>query len=111
VEWTLGILLAAGHDPAHLLASYSFDQLALYARCILGHHVRMLDLILRPVLGAQGVEWKDHNVPRPAGRKRPRTDAENEQREAALLQRLSSAPFGMRTVQTSGGDAAPGADD
>lgn len=103
-------MLAAGHDPEHLLARYSFDQLALYARCILGHHVRMLDMLLRPVLGAQGVEWKDHKVKRPTDRKRPRTDAENEQREAALLASLSASPFGFRTVSTSGGDGDAGAD-
>lgn len=64
----------------------------------------MLDMILRPVLGAQGVEWKDHKVPRPDARKRPRTDAENEAREAAMLVSLSASPFGVRTVQSSSAD-------
>ena len=80
VEWTLGILLAAGHDPDHLLGRYSFDQLALFARCVIGHHARMLDMLLRPVVGAQGMGWKDHKVPRPQA-SQDRTDAEKGQRE------------------------------
>ena len=110
MEWTLGILLAAGHDPDHLLSTYSFDQLALFARAVLSHHARMLDLLLRPVLGAQGVEWKDHKVPRPTTRRGPRTDAEQDAREQALLRSLAASPLSVRTVRTSGGDTGAEAD-
>jgi hypothetical protein len=65
----------------------------------------MLDLLLRPVLGAQGVDWKDHQVPSTAGHKRPRTDAEEDAREDRLLRALSASPLSVRTVQTSTPDA------
>jgi len=110
VEWTLGVLLAAGHDPDHLLTTYSFDQLALFARCTLGHHVRVLNMLLSPMLGSQGMEWTDHKVPRSQAGQKKRTDAEEAKRESRLLQKLAASPFGVRTAQTSSTGAPLGPD-
>jgi hypothetical protein len=101
VEWTLGILLAAGHDPDHLLDRYSFDQLSLFARCTLGHHTRMLNMLLAPVLGGQGAEWTGHKVQAPKTNAASRTDKQKKTRDSMLLHQLASSPFGVRTVQGS----------
>lgn len=68
----------------------------------------MMDLILSPILGSQGVEWKEHKVPR-SGKTKPRTEAEEKQREDRLIASLARSPFGIRTVQTSDpGDTSDG---
>lgn len=103
----LGVLLTAGHDPDRLLDVYSFEQLALFARCILSHRVEMLNAILGPVSGALGAEYDPSRVDRPRASRRDPSRHKNADyrdegaKEAALLQALARSPIGVRTVQTS----------
>ena len=85
----------------------SFTQLALFARCTLGHHVRVLDMLLRPLHGAAGLGWKDHEVKKPPTPQRPRTEEEGVARDDKLLAKIAWSPFGFRSVQVSDpGDAS-----
>ena len=110
VEQTLGVLVAAGHDPDRLLDVYSFEQLALFARCILSHQINMLNAILGPVSGALGADYEPSRVEGEKKRNRPRRPeshrnadySDDEGKEAALLQALARSPIGVRTVKTSG---------
>jgi hypothetical protein len=70
----------------------------------------MLNAILGPVSGALGADYKPSKIEggdRRKPRRRPESHrnsdyAQNEAKEAALLQALARSPIGVRTVKTSG---------
>ena len=105
------MLLSAGHDPDRLLTLYSFEQLALFARCILSNRIEMLNAILGPVSGALGAEYEPGRVGEQ--RKRQRDPAKHRNadfaevgaKEAALLNALARSPVGARTIKTSASES------
>lgn len=82
-----------------MLDRYTFDQLGLFARSVITHQSNMLDMLLSPMLGAQGVEYKPGSVVDSEKKADPRSDQE---KEDALLAAFSRSPIGLRTVHTSG---------
>ena len=55
-----------------MLDAYSFEQLALFARCILDHKVAMVNAVLGPVSGALGADYEPSKVEGGKRRKRRR---------------------------------------
>lgn len=105
----IGALVYSGHDLDHLLGTYSFDQLALMARASLGHQVKIMNMMLSPLHGMQGMGWKDHQVDKPQGPQRQRRPGEHraadydtaEAKDKALMQALAHAPVRVRSVKVS----------
>ena len=113
IEWVFGALIAAGQDPDHLLSNYTFDQLGLFAKCVMTHQLQMVNLLVQPVLGTQGVGWKPHRVEGQAGepqkgQHRNADYVDQGKKEAAMLAALSHAKIRMRTEHVSGGEDAGG---
>ena len=93
-----------------MLDAYSFEQLALFARCILKHQINMMNAIVGPVSGALGADYEPTKVEGSERRKRPRRPESHRNsdydddgaKEAALLQAMARSPIGVRTVNVSG---------
>ena len=114
VEATLGVLLAAGHDLDRILGLYTFDQVALMARCITGHHVRMLNLLLSPIAGSMGADYTPHRAPSsPSRRRDPRgyrsaDYSTPESKEAGLLNAFAKAGIRVKSAPGAGPPASDG---
>lgn len=107
----LGAWVHAGHDPNHVLSTYSFEQIALHGRLIIQHDIATIDMVMRPLLGAAGFGFKSPKVDdgskktkdprdRPGSFRMGRHDTDAA-KEAGLLQALSGK-VRVRTVVTSG---------
>lgn len=106
-------MLGSGHDLDHLLNTYTWDQLALQAKCVLRSRVQLLNLIIGPMVGSTGSTWKEHTVKGAAKRKRApaskgtrqfyQGDAPDpEAKEAGLLRAFARAGVRVRSVPSAG---------
>jgi hypothetical protein len=73
-------LISSGHDPDHLLSTYSWAQLGIFARCVVRSRVSLLNALIGPVVGTQGAEWTGHRVadaPTPTKKQKPSAKPDN----------------------------------
>lgn len=104
------MLVYAGHDLEHLLDTYSLEQLGAHARWVLVYQMQMLNLLIGPLVGMQGSNWKPHKIgDGPAqGKRDPRhhrnADYGNDldAKEAALSVAMARR-VRVRTAKASGG--------
>ena len=83
-----------------MLDTYSFSQLAVHARAIMGHHARILNMLIGPVLASQGIAYDPIKIDAAASGA-PATDKELAAKENAKLRAVSASPFRVKTVKTS----------
>ena len=108
------MLVYAGHDVEHLLDTYSLEQLGAHASWVMRYQVQMLNMLLGPIAGMQGAEWKPHKVDQQAPN-RPRdpkhhrnADYTDPAKKEAALEAAMSRRFRVKTVPASrgsGGDS------
>lgn len=89
-------MLAAGHDPEHLLNTYSWEQIELWGYCIARHHIGMVEMVVEPVMAAMGIEYKAGSVSR-GGEEKPVRQGNRPP------PRRGKRPGPRRKVTTSGG--------
>ena len=96
--------------------TYSLEQLGHHARWILRYQTEMLNLLLAPLAGMQGQEWKPHKVSDPAKRKRDPRHHRNadygddlDAKESALNLAMARK-FRVRIQPGSGGEGSAGVD-
>ena len=104
----------AGHDVEHLLDTYSLEQLGSHASWVMRYQVEMLNMLLGPVAGMTGADWKPHRVNQQAAN-RPRdpkhhrnADFTDPAKKEAALEVAMARRFRVRTKVTSkdgGGDS------
>jgi hypothetical protein len=93
------------------MATYTFDQIGVMARCVWRSRAAMLNALLGPVVGSiGGAEWTGHSVS--GGKRSPRKASSSdrnhrvfnqsemktpEAKDAGLLRALSGAGIGIRS--------------
>ena len=72
IDETLGILISSGMDPERIL-DYSFDEIALWARCVIRHKVGMVNAIAGPILEGMDTDYKPASVDGSKPRRKAKT--------------------------------------
>ena len=93
-----GVLIASGMHP-RAVWDLSWNEIALYAECVMLDRQSMLTALLGPVAGAMGGEYAPGRVA-PRESSKPKTPA---QRDAAFLGQVAVLGLPMKTVKATPG--------
>lgn len=102
------MLVGSGHDLEHLLSTYSWDQLALQAKCVILNRVEMLNMIASPLVQALGGKYKPGKFNQSAPRSRNQRSfrmadhATDEAKENGLLRALGRVGVRVRSAPSVG---------